>query len=131
GTAHGSYSVQVDAGSASSVTLNNLDDLTTYYFIVQSYDAGKAHYSVPTPEIIYSPLSIGCNDATASSSDGRPVVVNFPPPIVVGAISQPAVSCNPISGSLFSVGVTSVSCTATDPVATASCTGLVIVSDDS
>src|SRR5262252_348249 len=65
GTASGSYNVQVDAGNTSSVVVNNLDDQTAYYFIVQAYDFGQAHFSIPSSEVAYRPLSMSCRDASA------------------------------------------------------------------
>jgi LPXTG-motif cell wall-anchored protein len=50
---------------------------------------------------------------TTSRSNG-PVVVNFVPPTAADNHGSAAVVCSPASGSSFAVGVTTVTCTATD-----------------
>lgn len=52
--------------------------------------------------------------AAAQSSDGRAVTVTFPPPTATGGTSPVVTTCSPLSGSLFSVGTTTVSCSTTD-----------------
>src|SRR5262249_4075006 len=128
GTASGSYNIQMDAGNQSSLVVDNLDDQTAYYFIVQAYDLGQAHFSIPSSEVAYRPLSMSCQTASAASPDGNPVVVNYPAPIVVGATPQTTVTCVPPSGSAFAVGATYVSCTATDVVTATACMTTVTVS---
>src|SRR5437763_1541728 len=61
GTARGAYSVLLDAGHGSSINVENLDDQTTYYFIVQAYDA-SARYSPASTEVIYSPFAMTCQN---------------------------------------------------------------------
>jgi uncharacterized membrane protein YgcG len=131
GTASGSYTTQLDAGNSSSMVVANLDDHTTYYFTIQSYDIGQQHVSTRSGEVVYSPLSVMCLNASGASSDGNPVAVTIPAPVVSGAAPPLTVSCAPASGSAFPVGSTSFTCTVMDVVMSAACTGTVSVADNS
>jgi lysophospholipase L1-like esterase len=51
---------------------------------------------------------------TVQSTDGRAVLVTFPPPTVTGGTSPVVTTCTPLSGSLFAVGTSPVSCATTD-----------------
>ncbi len=56
--------------------------------------------------------------------------VNYPPPNVInGCAGTSTVSCSPPSGSLFPVGVTTVTCTAMNGLNSTSCTFAITVSD--
>jgi hypothetical protein len=129
GTASGSYTTQLDAGNSSSIVVANLDDHSIYYFPVQSYDIAQ-HLSPRSAEVIYAPLTVTCLNASGTSSDGNPVAVSIPAPIVSGAAPPLTVSCSPASGSAFSVGSTSFQCTVIDVVMSASCAGTVTVSSN-
>ena len=66
---------------------------------------------------------------TASATSDGGAVVPFPLAVASGGRTPVAVACTPGSGHVFSVGTTSVSCTATDAAAvTASCAFNVVVS---
>jgi hypothetical protein len=76
-----------------------------------------------------SPPTITCPIPTATSPYGDPVVVNFAP-TVSGGTPPLGASCSPVSGSLFPVGTTSLTCNVVDALTrVASCTGSVVVSD--
>jgi len=60
-------------------------------------------------------LSITCPpDMTVGTLAAAGAVVNYPPPVVVGTCPPITVVCNPPSGSVFPIGTTTVTCTATD-----------------
>ncbi|HWF86218.1 MAG TPA: HYR domain-containing protein [Vicinamibacterales bacterium] len=63
----------------------------------------------PAPPTIQCPVN-----QTAASTDGASVAVSFPAPIVSGGAAPVTSTCSPASGSLFPVGSTNVTCTATD-----------------
>ena len=52
-----------------------------------------------------------------TSTDGKPVTVNYSTPTAIGGATPVTVSCAPPSGTTFAVGATSVNCTATDSLA--------------
>ena len=132
GTQSGKYTTNVKAGYVTSVTINGLTEGTTYYFSVQSYD-GAGTVGSPTPEIsgkapASAPvLSISCPSPTLTSLDGKPISVTLTP-TVSGGVAPISTNCSPASGSLFSVGTTSFSCTAVDAAQQkASCASTVVV----
>ena len=53
-------------------------------------------------------------DPRVQSPDGRPTPIDYPPPMVSGGEAPVSVTCDPVSGTPFPVGDTSVSCTAGD-----------------
>lgn len=57
------------------------------------------------------------NPQTATSADGLPVAVTFSPAATANDVASGPVTpvCVPASGSLFAIGSTTVTCTATDP----------------
>lgn len=64
-----------------------------------------------TPPDLYGVPS----DIVAESPDGAPVLVSYTLPTAVDAVSGPVpVSCTPTSGSLFALGSTTVTCSASD-----------------
>ncbi len=63
----------------------------------------------PAPPTIQCPVN-----QTAGSTDGGPVAVSFPAPMISGGAAPVMSSCSPASGTLFSVGSTNVTCSATD-----------------
>jgi hypothetical protein len=132
GTQSGKYAATVKAGYVTSVSINGLTDGTTYYFIVQSYDSAGTVGS-PSPEIsgkaptAVSALSISCPSPVLTSPDGQAISVTLTP-TVSGGVAPISTSCSPASGSLFSVGTTSFTCTAVDAAQQkASCTSNVVV----
>ena len=132
GTQSGKYTANVKAGYVTSVTINGLTEGTTYYFIVQSYDGAGALGS-PSAEIsgkvpaAVPALSISCPSPVLTSPDGNSISVTLTP-TVSGGVAPVSTSCSPASGSKFSVGTTSFSCTAVDVTQQkASCTSTVVV----
>ncbi|MBM3882022.1 MAG: HYR domain-containing protein, partial [Verrucomicrobia bacterium] len=83
------------------------------------------HIPVP-PECA---VSISCPpDVVVKTPDPVGAVVNYPAPVAVGNCPPIAVKCEPPSGSLFPLGTTVVTCTATDAEGnTARCTFTVTV----
>ena len=132
GTQSGKYTANVKAGYVTSVTINGLTEGTTYYFVVQSYDGAGALGS-PSAEIsgkvpaAVPALSISCPSPVLTSPDGNSISVTLTP-TVSGGVAPVSTSCAPASGSKFSVGTTSFSCTAVDVTQQkASCTSTVVV----
>src|SRR5262245_41362817 len=132
GTQSGKATANVKAGYVTSVTINGLTEGTTYYFIVQSYDSAGTLGS-PSPEIsgkvpaAVPALSISCPSPVLTSPDGNSISVTLTPTIG-GGVAPVSTSCSPASGSKFSVGTTSFSCTAVDATQQkASCTSTVVV----
>lgn len=82
----------------------------------------------PPPVIVCPPDQ----DAIAATPGTMNAIVNFPPPTVTDNCPGVVVVCSPPSGSAFNLGVTTVTCTATDSGgATASCSFTVTVWDAS
>ena len=132
GTQSGKYTANVKAGYVTSVTINGLTEGATYYFSVQSHDSAGTLGS-PSPEIsgkVPAPvpaLSISCPSPVLTSPDGKPMSVTLTP-TVSGGVAPISTSCSPASGSQFSVGTTSFTCTAADAAQQkASCTSKVVV----
>jgi hypothetical protein len=132
GTQSGKYTATVKAGYVTSVTINGLTEGTTHYFIVQSYDSAGT-LGAPSPEIsgkvaaAVPALSISCPSPVLTSPDGNAISVTLTP-TVSGGVAPISTSCSPASGSLFSVGTTSFTCTAVDAAQQkASCTSTVVV----
>jgi len=132
GTQSGKYTANVKAGYVTSIAINGLTEGTTYYFIVQSYD-GAGTLGSPSPEIsgkvpaAVPALSISCPSPVLTSPDGNTISVTLTPTIS-GGVAPVSTSCSPASGSKFSVGTTSFSCTAVDAAQQkASCTSTVVV----
>jgi lysophospholipase L1-like esterase len=82
-----------------------------------------------TPTQIYeSPQAVCPAPVTRSSPSGQPLAVTYPPATVIAGLPPTTISCAPASGSVLPVGVTTVTCTATDHVnRTGSCTFSVTV----
>ena len=130
GTQSGKYTATVKAGYVTSVSITGLTEGTTYYFSVQSYDSAGTLGS-PSPEVsgkVSAPvLSISCPSPVLTSPDGNPISVTLTP-TVSGGVAPISTSCSPASGSLFSVGTTSFTCTAVDAAQQkASCASTVVV----
>ena len=142
GTQSRTYTASVVAGNSTSVMLPGLADAATYYIVVQSYNsegtrgtpsievvgqtpAGSQTPAGPQPPAV--PLSVTCPSPVVTSPDGKPMSVTLLPSSK-GGTAPIAGSCTPASGSLFTVGTTPFSCTATDAIKqTASCTSTVVV----
>src|SRR6266498_1525570 len=58
---------------------------------------------------------------------GNGAVVNYPAPIVTGGSGNEVVVCDPASGTLFSIGATTVTCAVTDGAASDRCSFVVTV----
>jgi lysophospholipase L1-like esterase len=66
----------------------------------------------PTPPLA---LTITCPPAQAATSpDGKPAAITYPPPTVTGGRAPLVTQCAPASGSSFPLGATTVTCTVTD-----------------
>jgi acyl-CoA thioesterase-1 len=81
--------------------------------------AGCSSPTTPTPRAadpVRPPeLSITCPaNVTATSPEGVPATVTFPPPTTTGGVAPIEVACTRQSGSPFAAGATEVQCTATD-----------------
>jgi Domain of unknown function (DUF5666)/Fibronectin type III domain len=93
-------------------------------------------YNPPAPAAVsptIPPLSISCPlIAPVVSPSGNPVNVYFSP-TVTGGLAPVSTSCVPVSGSLFSVGATAITCTATDaqPQVTSCATSVTVTSTKS
>ena len=60
-------------------------------------------------------LGLGCPVAPrVQSLDGRPIPIDYPPPMVSGGEAPVSVTCDPVSGTRFPVGGTRVTCAARD-----------------
>jgi lysophospholipase L1-like esterase len=70
------------------------------------------------------PPTIACPTvAPSASTDGMPVPVAYPEPIVAGGQQPFTLTCSPVSGAIYPVGTTDVTCTVRDAQSrTASCT---------
>jgi len=81
------------------------------------------------PTITCPPNQTAVTDQNACPSAGC-LVVNFPPPVATDNCPGVTVVCNPPAGSCFPVGVTTVTCTATDTSGnTATCSFTITVFD--
>ena len=89
---------------------------------------GKNPGQPPTP--VADPPQIACPaDVSVRGVTGGSQAVTFPSPTVTGGTAPVNTACNPASGASFSLGPTSVSCTANDASARqASCSFTVTVS---
>jgi hypothetical protein len=90
-------------------------------------DIGAYEFNSGAPPVnITCPTDIAANDDPGQCS----AVVNYPAPMVSGGTGNVVVVCNPLSGSVFPVGTTTVTCTATDTSgATAVCSFNVTIND--
>ena len=88
---------------------------------VGAADIGAFEVQVAAP-LLTCPANVATNVAAGTDSVG----VNYPAPSVTG-IPTPDVVCVPPSGSLFPVGATTVTCTATNAVGTNTCNFTVAV----
>ena len=127
GTASGAYGQEINVGNVIQYTVTGLAPNQTYYFAVQSYNASGVR-SAFSAEVVFQPLAITCHVTNAVSTTGNPIAVTLVPPDVIGATGTVTTTCTPPSGSLFPVGNTPLSCSATDTTATVSCTSVVSVS---
>ena len=83
----------------------------------------------PGPGPIAPPPTISCPaNQQVAAQQGQPTPVEFAPPTTQNGQQPVAVSCSPASGSLFALGATPVTCTATDAQSrSSSCTFTVTV----
>ena len=131
GITSGAYTNEIDTGSQTVFQVGNLTAGGTYFFVVRAYD-GAGNLSAPSSEVkgiapLSTPLSVTCQAKAATSADGSPVAIKNTP-TASGGVSPITTTCAPQSGSLFTVGTTSVQCTAKDAAGvTASCAGAVVV----
>src|SRR4249920_1169466 len=86
--------------------------------------------SVPKPvPVIPDPPKITCPASqTAQSVDGGPTLVTFSPPGVLNGETPVTTTCTPATGTAFSIGQKTVTCSATDALQrTDSCSFVVTV----
>src|SRR5262245_34883085 len=83
----------------------------------------------PPPPVIPDPPKITCPASqTAQSIDGGPTLVTFTLPVVANGQTPVTTTCTPASGTGFSIGQKTVTCTATDSLQrTDTCAFLVTV----
>lgn len=136
GTASRLYTNSLDVGDTTAQTVSGLLEGKTYYFAVRAYNSAGAT-SDPSNEVsattggIAPPPTISCPAPVATSYDGKPVTVTFEP-TVTGGTAPVTSACSPPSGSLFPVGSTALSCTATDALQlSGACISVVTVVDGS
>jgi len=60
------------------------------------------------------------------STNGLPIAVTYPTPSTTGGVAPVVLTCAPVYGSLFSVGTTTVTCTATDAMQTTATTATTV-----
>jgi hypothetical protein len=130
GTQSQTYTAKVNTGSSTAVTISGLAEATVYYVAVQSYD-NKGAVGPLSSEVVgqtgLSAPSISCPSPVLTSPDGNPVAVTLLA-VSSGGVLPVTIGCTPASGSLFKVGTTPFTCTATDAVKqTASCSSTVSV----
>lgn len=130
GTESHNYTTSVMAGTSTSVTLTGLAEATIYYVVVQAYNSqgifGELSSEV-AGQVLLSAPSISCPSPVLTSPDGKPIPVTLLA-VASGGVQPLTIQCSPASGSLFSVGTTSFSCTAVDTIQQkASCTSTVVV----
>lgn len=120
---------QVSCALANNTMISNtasVSSLATDPNLGNNSATAAATASNPPPVITCPPNQ---NVVTANVGD-QSVVVNFPAPAVVDNCPGVTVACVPPSGSVFPLGVTNVTCTATDSGgAVASCNFMVTVWD--
>ena len=134
GTKTGTYTSSLDAGNRTSREISGLADGTTYYFVVRAYTTAF-RYGAPSEEISGQTMSatsqpppLTCPVPVVRSPDGNPVRVEYPNPTPSAGFAAAAIDCVPGPGSIFPVGLTPVTCTATAPLQqTGSCSTLVVV----
>lgn len=91
---------------------------TTATFTLQASDGNltaSASLTVSvTPDTIKPTLSCPANITTSTASGSCTKAVNYAVPVAIDNCEGATVVCNPVSGSTFQKGVTTVTCTATD-----------------
>jgi hypothetical protein len=129
GMESGQYTQSVKVGYVTSASISGLDDLATYYFIVQSYNPNGT-LGAPSAEVVAGagvPVSIACPSPVLTSPDGKAMAVTLLP-LVSGGTAPITTTCSPASGSLFAVGSTTFTCSAVDATLhKASCTSTVVI----
>ena len=132
GTKPANYTDNVKVGYVTSATVTGLANETTYYFVMQSDDSGGT-VGPTSPEITgktaisSTPVTVACPSPVLTSPDGKAMPVTLTPK-VTGGVQPYTTTCSPTSGSLFPVGTTSISCTATDAMQQKdSCASTVVV----
>jgi len=101
----------VTVGEVNRVIVTQVDDCAVGNNL--GYAAISLNGSVVT--VVDNDLSIGtAPDLTVPATSGAGAIVTFTPPAATDEEAGAAVACNPASGSTFPVGVTTVTCTASD-----------------
>ena len=84
----------------------------------------------PSKTIVIPPPAVACPVAPlpVTTTDGQSALVTYESATVTGGTAPVSVTCTPPSGSTFDIGLTAITCTATDAVhRTASCSFTVTV----
>ena len=106
-----------DGMDAVSGTFNGLANGATVAISGQSfkirYDAGSGNDVVLFKDIVAPVITVCPTDVNACSPGGGPVAVSFT--VTATDSCGATVTCMPASGSMFALGTTAVSCTASDP----------------
>jgi lysophospholipase L1-like esterase len=85
--------------------------------------------SGPETDIPINQLGLACpEDIRTESERGGPISTDFPEPTVGAGLPDPSFACTPSSGTAFSIGQHTVTCTATDIKDNPSCSFAVRVS---
>jgi hypothetical protein len=125
---HGLFGQLGDGNFSSVATPVQVSGLTTVVAI-----AGGAAHSLALPAVgaNTSPLITCPSDVSVSNDFSQcSAVVNYPAPLVSGGTGNIVVVCIPPSGSVFPLGTTTVTCTATDAVGhIGTCSFIVTVND--
>ena len=77
--------------------------------------AGSPNTPTPPPPVPPDPLKITCPTAVSlNAQNGQPLAVRYGSATTTGGTPPAQVSCSPVSDSVFPIGSTIVTCTATD-----------------
>lgn len=125
GPGSGLHTLLADVGNVTSTIITNLSAGATMYFVVTAYNHSQLE-SPPSLEVAYTAPVNETNDTTppvlscppdlmvAAASASGAVVAYSPPTATDAADPSPTVTSTPISGSVFPIGTTIVTCAATD-----------------
>lgn len=99
------------------------------FLALASFSCSTPTGPTPPPPAEIEPPTIACPmSQTVTSSLNVPIVVTYGAPVTMGGKAPVATACSPESGSVFPVGVTPVTCTATDAEQrTSSCSVEIVV----
>jgi Big-like domain-containing protein/HYR domain-containing protein/fibronectin type III domain protein len=115
------YTTIIDAGANFATQLNGLPAGQTYYFVVDAYDAagdasGPSNQltvivdAEPTP-----PTVTTSGNLTLAATSAAGAIASFTASATLADGTSVPVSCAPVSGSMFPLGATTVTCSAISP----------------